>query len=329
MLKVTYIYRKQSPRYFSIETVFHTIQSVLGDLGVEISEHSVSRSGASLSAIFSNMQYARKLRADVLHITGDVHYVSLVTKGPVVLTVHDIGSALKGGRIKRFIIGMLWFWLPALCVQRITVISEFSARELLKVVPFARKKIRVIQNPLTLSCTYYPLEFHSECPVVLVVGTKENKNLDRIARALIGVNCQLLIIGHLSEPQVQLLKECGLRYRNMFDVPSDQMQDVYRQCDILCFASTYEGFGLPIIEAQAAGRPVITSTVASMPEVAGDGALFVDPYRTYEIREAVLRLIGDEPLRNSLIEKGLNNVKRFMPENIARQYLLLYQEVAK
>ena len=96
--------------------------------------------------------------------------------------------------------------------------------------------------------------------------------------------------------------------------------------DILAFVSTYEGFGLPIIEAQAIGRVVITSNLASMPEVAGKGALFVNPFSVEEIREGIVSLIENEHDRATLIKRGLENVKRFDKEKIANQYQEIYDE---
>jgi glycosyltransferase involved in cell wall biosynthesis len=100
-------------------------------------------------------------------------------------------------------------------------------------------------------------------------------------------------------------------------------------CDLLVFASTFEGFGLPIVEAQATGRPVVTSNIMSMPEVAGDAACLVDPFNVSSIREGVLKVINDSDYRNALVKAGFENVKRFQPEQIARQYAELYHELVK
>jgi glycosyltransferase involved in cell wall biosynthesis len=106
------------------------------------------------------------------------------------------------------------------------------------------------------------------------------------------------------------------------------MADLYRKADLVSFVSTYEGFGLPIIEAQATGRPVLTSGLHSMPEVAGDGAWFVDPFDVESIRSGFRALLGERTLRERLVAAGLRNVKRFDPRTVARQYSDLYREVA-
>jgi glycosyltransferase involved in cell wall biosynthesis len=93
------------------------------------------------------------------------------------------------------------------------------------------------------------------------------------------------------------------------------------------FCSLFEGFGLPIIEAQAVGRPVITSRIPPMNDVAGDGALMVDPENVEQMRGAVERLVRDAGFRGSLIEKGYLNAERFRLGRIATQYAELYREV--
>ena len=98
---------------------------------------------------------------------------------------------------------------------------------------------------------------------------------------------------------------------------------------MLVFVSTYEGFGLPILEAEATGRPVLTSNIMAMPEVAGDGACLVDPYNITAIRKGTLKVINDSSYRKELVQHGFENVKRFRPEKIAAQYVELYKQIIK
>ena len=108
----------------------------------------------------------------------------------------------------------------------------------------------------------------------------------------------------------------------------EELVQAYRSCDMVVFASLYEGFGLPILEAQAMGRPVITSNFGAMREAAGDGALLVDPYSVEAIREAVLRIKREPALREDLIAKGRENAERFRAEAVAARYAELYRNVA-
>jgi glycosyltransferase involved in cell wall biosynthesis len=96
---------------------------------------------------------------------------------------------------------------------------------------------------------------------------------------------------------------------------------------MVLFPSTYEGFGLPIIEAQQTGRPVITSNISPMKEVAGNAACLTDPFSVQSIREGVLKVIQDDDYRNTLVRNGFNNAQRYNPEKIANEYFLIYQRL--
>ncbi len=158
--------------------------------------------------------------------------------------------------------------------------------------------------------------------------TKKNKNLERLIYAVKNISCQLLIVGKLSNNQINLLKENNIKYLNYFQISQEEMIKVYRQSDILYFASLYEGFGIPILEAQATGRVIITSSCSSMPEVAGEGAYFVDPNNIEEIKIAIKQLIQNDNLRNQLIDKGLINCRNYQPQIIANLYSELYNEIS-
>ena len=95
----------------------------------------------------------------------------------------------------------------------------------------------------------------------------------------------------------------------------------------LLFASTLEGFGMPILEAQMVGLPVITSNIAPMSEVAGDAALLCDPMDSHAIRGCIERVSSNAQLRNKLIRKGSANCKRFSPQESARMMQQLYMKM--
>jgi glycosyltransferase involved in cell wall biosynthesis len=96
---------------------------------------------------------------------------------------------------------------------------------------------------------------------------------------------------------------------------------------MLVFASIYEGFGLPIVEAQATGRPVVTSTTCSMPEVAGSAACLVNPFDVASIREGIVKVIDDQAYRDELVRLGFENVKRFRADYISAQYGKIYKDL--
>jgi len=99
------------------------------------------------------------------------------------------------------------------------------------------------------------------------------------------------------------------------------MPYLYNLADIFIYPSLYEGFGLPVLETQACGCPVIASNVSSIPEVGGDSVLYIDPYNIEDIKEKMLRLAKNESLKKDLIRKGFKNVKRFSWDKAAKEIL--------
>ncbi|HUY86038.1 MAG TPA: glycosyltransferase, partial [Acidimicrobiales bacterium] len=172
-----------------------------------------------------------------------------------------------------------------------------------------------------------PRSMNIACPVILQVGTKPYKNVPRLVEALRGIKCQLVLIGQLDIALRQQLIECGVDYVNRVDLTRDDIYRQYVNCDIVSFISLGEGFGVPIIEAQASGRPLITADVSPMRDVAGEGACLVEPLDVAQIRKGILRIISDSDYRDQLVERGLRNVARYSPAIISGQYLDLYRRL--
>lgn len=283
--------------------------------------------GASPRVILRNNKFARSKQAEINHITGDCHYLALAFKNKSILTIHDVKSALDGNFIQQLYVKLFWFWLPALFVKRITVISKFTKSELQRVIPFAKNKIRVIHNPINNLLKLTPYQFNSKSPKILFIGTKPNKNLEQSLAAIKDLNCKAVIIGKLTNDQKKLLEQYHIIYENKLNLTYQEIVKCYQTCDLVSFISTYEGFGMPIIEAQAIGRPIITSNFGAMKEVSNGSACEVDPNDVNVIKESMVKIFKDEQFRQQLIQNGLQNVKRFQPEWIAKQYIDLYKEI--
>jgi glycosyltransferase involved in cell wall biosynthesis len=325
--KVVWIFRKKTPLFFSIEKVFNTLLPFITRFNVVTAE-ATSRN-VSPSGIWENLIFFRKLRADIYHITGDVHYAALVLPGKkTVLTIHDSVFLTTTTGLKKIVLRLFWLTLPVRRVAWITTISEQSKKEILAHTSCSPDKIIVIPDPVNPSFQYsakaWPVD---EVPVFLLVGTKSNKNLERIAEALSGLRCKLDIVGRLTEVQKALLNDYKINYTNRFDLDDDELLQRYQASDALIFPSLYEGFGLPVIEAQAVGRPVITSNIDPMMTVAGNAACLVDPLNVQSIRKGVEAILNLPSYRNELIEKGLENVKRFLPAAIAQAYSGVYDRI--
>lgn len=324
--EIIYIRRAISSRYYSIEALFQSITSEVSKY-YAVKFHQVPFLGAAPQHLIKNGISFKKSNHSTKHITGDVHYMALFTGSKTILTIHDIGSSLTGNLIKQLYIKIFWYWLPALFVKRITVISDFTKHELKRIIPFAKHKIVVVPNPVNPAFKSHPFVFNTKCPVILCVGTKSNKNLERIFEAVSGLSCELHLIGKLSQAQYSCLEKQDIDYRNQVQLTQDEIVQAYKNCDLLCFPSTYEGFGMPIIEAQATGRPVLTTDFGAMKEVAQDAACLVDAYDVCAIRIGLEKIIQDEIYRNTLITKGFDNVKRFQLDTIVQQYLAIYKDL--
>jgi glycosyltransferase involved in cell wall biosynthesis len=118
-----------------------------------------------------------------------------------------------------------------------------------------------------------------------------------------------------------------VHYQSYGRLSDDELVQRYREADVISFVSTYEGFGMPIVEAQCMERVCVTSNCSSMPEVAGDGACLVDPLDVASIRAGFQRVIAEEEYRETLIEAGRVNRLRFNAQKIADDFLRVYQLV--
>ncbi len=141
------------------------------------------------------------------------------------------------------------------------------------------------------------------------------------------LNCELRIVGQPNDSQRQALVRNSIEYSQVVGLSESDLLEEYRRCDIVSFVSTSEGFGMPILEANACGRVVITGNCTSMPEVAGDAGCLVDPFSFQSIRHGIERLIRDEAYREDLIQRGFLNVRRFHPNRIAQRYLDVYLDL--
>lgn len=329
-MKVVHFQRKPvSVMYFSIENYFNAVRKEMETMDFEVEVAVCSHISQGLLPRLKNVLEARKRQKDINHITGDVHYLNLLfDTRKTILTVHDCVFLKHPSKLARAVLKLFWLTLPARKSAYITCVSEATKKELLTHVAFPAEKVLVIPTVVNEKLFHFSDKpFNKESPSILFIGTTPNKNLELTAQALKGINCTLEIVGKLSETQVEILVENNISYRNEVAISNERMVEKYQECDFLLFPSTYEGFGMPILEAQLTGRSVVTSNCSSMPEVAGNSACLVNPFEVESIRNAVLRIIQDENYRTELIEKGKENVKRYSTKQVAKQYAELYKKV--
>jgi glycosyltransferase involved in cell wall biosynthesis len=318
--------RKESSAYYSIERLFENLVPLLSK-SFEVRVVRVPCHSRGLVRCVRNLVFTARLRADVIHVTGDVYYCSLaIPRQRCVLTIHDLVSLNRLEGVRKRVFSLFWYSLPLQWAPGVTAISEETRKQIEREFPRAAGKVEVIPDCIdeAFGRNYRLPRTNTLRPQVLQVGTAVNKNLERVAKAASGLPLHLRIIGPLSCIQRRLLGSLDLAWSSTEQLSSEALMAEYRDSDALVFASTYEGFGLPIVEAQAIGLPVITSNLAPMTDTAGAGALFVDPYDESEIRVALEQLLDSPDLARRLSNEGRHNARRFDTKIVADQYSDIY-----
>ena len=234
--------------------------------------------------------------------------------------------------------------------NRVLTVSESSKRDILRFVDVPPEKIAVIYNAYDERFGVEPREedvvrvrerYQLHDPFVLYAGNvKPHKNLKRLIEAFNLVrqrgldHLKLVLIGDEISKYAALRRavhqyQLHKHVRFLGYLPEETLAVMYRLAGVFVFPSLYEGFGLPPLEAMASGTPVVTSNVSSLPEVAGDAAVFVDPYDPTAIADGIERVLTDEALRRELRQKGLARASQFSWEDSVRRVHDIYDEVGR
>ncbi|WP_152207618.1 glycosyltransferase family 4 protein [Marinobacter changyiensis] len=328
-ISVVHFMRDPRPNVFSIERLYEDVRNAL-PVDCEAVEWVCRNPSTGFWPRLRDAWSARKAQGDINHITGDTHYLTyFLDRRRTVLTVHDLVTIERFKGLKRLVLWFFWFWLPVMRSRMVITVSEATRQALLKSVRCSPDKVVVIHNPVSEEFQPAAKTFNTEIPRILQVGTKFNKNVSRVAEALAGIRCKLVIIGSLNSELGGVLARHEIDYENHVGLSREALLDQYVKADMLMFASTYEGFGLPVVEANAVGRPVITSNLSPMTEVADDAACLIDPYDPGDIRAGVARIVNDSTYRESLIAAGYQNALRFQSTAVAESYAAIYRKVAQ
>lgn len=236
--------------------------------------------------------------------------------------------------------------------KKIFTISNSSRDDILKEYHLAKDKVVVTypglkENLVSLQPMVYGMEqlqskFGISKHYFLFVGTLQpRKNITRLIEAFAKLtekeknnDLQLIIVGKKGWQYEEILSAPGkfgvTQSVKFLDFVSDEeLKVLYAHAIAYVLPSLYEGFGLPILEAYQNNCPVITSNVSSLPEAAGDGALYVDPEKVEDITKAMKKLLDDKTLRKKLIENGKKQLQKFSWEETAKETLSVLEQIAK
>ena len=325
LIKVSLVLRRANRVQRSIENVYHPLHERLQSR-LLVNTLIVPRPSGNWLNYIINIMYMLRRKLDICHVTGDINYLlPFVRARHRILTIHDCNVLHDTVGLKRLLIKIFWYDLPLRMASSIIAITHATKNELVKTFRVNEDRIIVIHNPANYE-KFVRTEVQNRSDVIRIlhIGTKKNKNLNRLLEAAAELNAEIWVVGEMNDENRRLVTRYSLNVVEFTGVSNEELTELYRKASMLVFASTAEGFGLPIIEAQSQGCPVITSNCSSMPEVAGNGAILVDPNDVNNIREAILEMHSNSDLRNKLVNEGYHNVDRFAPEKITDQYTKLY-----
>lgn len=271
---------------------------------------------------------------DVLHSLGYVAPLRL--RRPSVVTVHDVHH-LAHGRPRELPRRLLLARMIRASVRRaaaVITVSRFSRGEVARAYGLPASRIDVVYeapHPHLADGTAEPSGSRGPSGTYLLAfgGVTPNKNLERLlaafalARERHGVDQQLVLVGRL--PAGLDTARAGVVTTGYLAEP--ELAGMLRRADALVFPSLYEGFGLPVLEAMAAGVPVVCSNAAAIPEVAGTAAVYFDPDDVEAMAAKIAMVAQDPALRAALAERGRERAASFTWEHAARETIAVYRRV--
>lgn len=292
-------------------------------------------------------------RFDIVHYMNPRVWPSyLLTPGKVVVTMHEAGVMLPlaGTGLAHSIFKFTYRFLHQR-MERVIAVSRFGKEEIVQYCKIPEARISVIPNALPETFRpavradrkeYLQDQFGIPSPYILSVGRLDpHKNILRlldaysIARAA-GIEEHLVLVGgrHLAAYSAEVdarISELGISefvYLAPF-IPETDLPNVYAEAQTLVYPSLHEGFGLPLLEAMICGTPVTASNAGSLPEIAGDAAVFFNPADTDDMASCLIRIMRDAAMRSDCIARGYERVKDFSWDRSAAQLVALYKDLGR
>jgi glycosyltransferase involved in cell wall biosynthesis len=288
-----------------------------------------------------------RLDADLYH--SPFFALPKVQACPSLCTVHDVIPMARPDLSSPSFTQLFHKHIGRVLAQasHVVTVSTFSKEDIVRFFPEAEGRVTVIHEPVSplfqkrgpLECASTLEKYGLSNGFILFVGAVDRrKNLSILLEAhalLLGersVVSPLVIVGGPSGDGYDLAEELerhGLKGKvhPLGRVSDSELACLYSSAKLFVFPSLYEGFGLPVLEAMASGIPVVTSRVTSLPEVAGEAAMLVDPSNARELSDVMAKVMENAELRASLIAKGLARASEFSLERQGSQLLALYRRI--
>lgn len=301
---------------------------------------------------------SKKLRNYKLDVFfSPTHYLPLSVPSPSVISILDVSYLYFPNLFKKKDLYQLKFWggYSIKKAKKIITISNSSKNDIIKMYGVNSDKVSVVYPGVRESASYkvhkvnkvesmdeLKKKYGISPPYILFVGTLQpRKNIVKLIEAFSELktknlkpkdNLELVIVGKKGwqfEDILNAPKKYGVEDRVKFldSVTDEDLPGFYKNALCFCLPSLYEGFGLPILEAMQYGCPVATSNVSSLPEAGGDAAVYFDPENVEEIKNSLESIIQSSELRDKLIKKGYEQVKKFSWEKTAKETLKVLEDV--
>lgn len=310
---------------------------------IEFLPNTQFRGKQRLSNLFNKPNTMLKLKKqdyDIFHPTYyDTYFLKHLESKPFVLTVYDMihekfsemfSLTDKTNEQKRLLVEK---------ATKVIAISESTKNDLIELFNTDESKIEVVY----LGNSMFPkintsVKIDIPNKYLLFVGSRgAYKNFERFVKSvasILNADTELFVLctggGAFSTSEIELFSELSIEKQVLqYNLDDDSLAYFYQNAIAFIFPSLYEGFGIPVLESFACECPLLCSDKSSLPEIAGDGALYFDPYSEESIKSAVLQIIESDELRDSLVQKGRERLKAFSWKQTAEQTKNIYQSILK
>jgi glycosyltransferase involved in cell wall biosynthesis len=265
-------------------------------------------------------------------------YKYLPKKKKAVTTIHDMNFFVIPEAYKEYPFPWIADWqkISAFKANKIITPSENSKNDIINIWKIPNEKIEVVYygiDPIDLE--NFDLIRKIDQPYILFVGNRDNYknflNFLKSFKIILNIYKDLLLIctgNPFNNNEKKKLSEMEL-LNKILQISADEntMINLYKNAELFVYPSLYEGFGLPLIEAMNCQCPVICSKTSCFPEVAGNAAMYFNPYSIEEMAETVVNVLNDSRLKQNLIKSGIERVKKYSWEECANKYIKIYKSL--